>query len=72
MGQVRAALKARPSLLVEALSTAWAFRARGGVLPSRHLLNWRLATAYGSDSVAGPADDVIRFLEWRRAVRRSL
>jgi hypothetical protein len=72
VGQVWAALKARPSLLVEALSTAWASRVRGGVLPSRHLLNWRLATAYGSDSVAAPADDLIRFLEWRRAVRRSI
>lgn len=72
MRSVWEALRARPQLAFEALSTGWAFRARGGILPSRPLLQWRVATAYGSDTQPIESEDLIRFLEWRRAVRRSM
>ena len=72
MGEVWAALKTRPLLTTEALSAAWAFRRRGGILPARALLHWRLATAYGSPSASAQGEDLIRYLEWRRELRRTL
>lgn len=67
-----AGLMVRPALLWEAMLTAWAFRARRGLLPSRSLLRWRVATAYGSSQTSPEPDDVVRFLEWRRAYRSDL
>lgn len=67
-----AGLIARPALLWEAILTVWAFRARRGLLPSRHLLRWRVATAYGSSGTSPEPDDVVRFLEWRRTFRSDL
>jgi hypothetical protein len=63
---------ARPALLWEAILAAWAFRARRGLLPSRALLRWRVATAYGSRRETPTTEDVVRFLEWRRAFRADL
>jgi hypothetical protein len=65
-------LLSRPGLIWEALSTAYAFRRRGGVLPSRAALRWRVATAYGSSEAEVSPDDLIRFLEWRRALRAHM
>lgn len=64
-----AGLIAHPALIWEAILTAWAFRARRGLLPSRAVLRWRVATAYGSDRASPVPEDVVRFLEWRRAIR---
>lgn len=58
----------KPALALEALRVAWAFRVRRGLVPSRAMLNWRLATAYGLPRQAEP-EDLIRFLAWRRSVR---
>ncbi|MGA7272583.1 MAG: hypothetical protein WB239_16035 [Acidimicrobiia bacterium] len=60
----------RPLLVWEAVRTAWAFRARRGLMPAPALLNWRLATAYGSASAA-EAEDLVRFLAWRRSLRTA-
>ncbi len=64
-------LAARPLLLAEAARTAWAFRARRGILPSRTLLRWRIATAYGSSDAPVQTEDLVRFLEWRRQFRAA-
>ncbi|MFP3913892.1 MAG: hypothetical protein ACLFWM_03385 [Actinomycetota bacterium] len=69
-----AGLMGRPSLIWEAVLTAWAFRVRRGLLPARHLLRWRIATAYGRSDAEVAPQDLVRFLEWRkrlRAARRS-
>lgn len=68
----RAGWVARPVLLWEAVLTAWAFRTRRGLLPSRSLLRWRVATAYGTSRARPSSEDVVRFLEWRRAFRAEL
>lgn len=62
----------RPVLLWEAARTAWAFRSRRGLLPSRALIRWRLATAYGSGDASPQPEDVRAFLMWRRVVRQSV
>lgn len=62
-------LAARPTLIWEAARTAWEFRSRGGVLPSRSLVRWRIATAYGSPEANIKPEDLVRFLEWRQALR---
>lgn len=63
---------ARPTLLWEAILTVWAFRSRRGLVPSRALLHWRLATAYGSSQTSPNPADVVRFLEWRRTFRSDV
>lgn len=62
-------LAARPLLAAEALRTAWAFRSRRGILPSRPLIRWRIATAYGTPDASVQVEDLVRFLEWRRQLR---
>lgn len=62
----------RPVLLWEAALTAWAFRPRKGILPSRALIRWRIATAYGDASTSPAPGDVEAFLRWRRALRHDL
>lgn len=69
---MRAVLRGGPRAVLEAVRTAWAFRGRRSLLPSRPLLDWRIATAYGSASAAPDPEDVTRFLAWRRALRLSL
>jgi len=66
----RAAL--RPRLALALVATAWAFRRRGWTttppflpIPSREYLRWRMYTAYGDEDAVPPADDIIRFAEWR-------
>lgn len=63
-------LLARPSLAWEAVLTAWDFRSRYGLLPARAILEWRLATAYGTTSRPLP-HDLIGFLGWRRDLRAA-
>jgi len=72
---VRAAL--RPRLATALLGTAWAFRRRDWArtppflpVPSREYLRWRMYTAYGDEDAVPPAEDVIRFAEWRRKLLR--
>jgi hypothetical protein len=67
----------RPRLAVALLATAWAFRRRHWArippflpLPSREYLRWRMYTAYGDEEAVPPAEDVIRFAQWRRAFLR--
>lgn len=68
---LRAAL--RPRLALDLLETAWAFRRRDWLrhppflpVPPRDYLRWRMYTAYGDEQAVPPADDVIRFAQWRR------
>jgi pimeloyl-ACP methyl ester carboxylesterase len=63
----------RPRLAFDLLSAAWSFRRRGWLgrppflpLPSPEYLRWRMYTAYGDEHAVPPADDVIRFAQWRR------
>lgn len=72
MRSIWADVATRPVLLWEAARTAWAFRSRRGFLPSRALIRWRLATAYGSADASPRSGDVRAFLMWRRAVRQSV
>jgi len=67
----RAAL--RPRLALDLLATLWAFRRRDWLrrfpflpVPSRDYLRWRMHTVYGDDDAVPPADDVVRFVRWRR------
>lgn len=62
------ALRSRPDLWAEALKAAWSFRSEGSLLPSRDLLRWRISTAYGSGTRPVDGVDVVRYLEWRRAL----
>ena len=64
-----------PRLAMDLLATAWAFRARGWYrhlpflpLPPRDYVRWRMYTAYGDEDAVPPAEDVIRFAEWRRKI----
>jgi hypothetical protein len=63
----------RPRLALDLLGVAWAFRRRGWLrrppflpLPSRQYLRWRMYTAYGDENAVPPAEDVVRFAQWRR------
>ncbi len=76
---VRLAARAvlRPRLALALLGTAWAFRRRDWArtppflpMPSREYLRWRMYTAYGDEDAVPPAEDVIRFAEWRRKLLR--
>lgn len=64
-------LATRPQILWEGVRTAWAFRSRRGILPARDLLDWRLHTAYGTDTAEVDFDDLVSFLAWRRRLRRA-
>ena len=64
-----------PRLAIDLLATAWAFRAREWYrrppflpLPPRDYVRWRMYTAYGDEDAVPPAEDVIRFAEWRRKI----
>ncbi len=66
----------RPSLWPEAVRALIAFtpggwwkRAPFVPVPRRAYLRWRMQTAYGSADAAPMAEDLIRFLEWRRNQR---
>jgi hypothetical protein len=62
-----------PRLALDLLRTAWAFRRRrwwAGApflpLPDRAYLRWRMYTAYADEGAVPPAEDVVRFAQWRR------
>ncbi|HEX2154377.1 MAG TPA: hypothetical protein VHL52_10410 [Acidimicrobiia bacterium] len=67
-----AALATRPTLIWEAARTAWAFRNRRSIVPSRAVLRWRIATAYGDSRISVRPEDAIRFLAWRRGLRKAI
>ena len=71
LGNLIKTILTRPVLAVEAVVAGWAFRARRSLIPSRELLSWRIATAYGSTSDVVQSSDVVDYLEWRRAMRRA-
>ena len=63
----------RPRLALDLLAAGWSFRRRDWLrrppflpLPSREYLRWRMYTAYGDERAVPPAEDVIRFAQWRR------
>ena len=62
-------LMRRPILLWEAVRAAFGLRSHRGIRPSSDYLNWRVHTAYGTD-MSPSAEDVIKYLEWRRLMRR--
>lgn len=65
-------LISRPTLIWEGLRTAWAFRSRHGILPPQALMEWRIATAYGTSAAEITTEDLMSFLAWRRRLRSSL
>jgi hypothetical protein len=63
----------RPRLAIDLVAAAWAFRRRGWLrhppylpVPPLDYLRWRMYTAYGDEQAVPPAEDVIRFAQWRR------
>ena len=64
------AIVRRPRLWWPALRAALRLRRDGGVLPSREWWEWRLHTAYGDGRRPRP-EDVVEYLEWTEAFRRS-
>lgn len=72
MGFERGAMTAlirRPPLLLEALRTWWAMRRVGGVGAAGSYLAWRSLTAYGDISTTTSAQDLLRYLHWRKGMR---
>ena len=63
------ALVRRPTLLLEAIRTWFAMQRRGGLTPAAPYLEWRLSTAYGESSATASAQDLVKYLVWRRAMR---
>ena len=66
-----------PRLALDLIRLTWAFRAREWLrrppfipLPPKEYIRWRMYTAYGDENAIPPAQDVIRFARWRRAVMR--
>jgi hypothetical protein len=62
-----------PRLALDLLRAAWAFRRRRWwarapflPLPDRAYLRWRMYTAYADEGAVPPAEDVVRFAQWRR------
>ena len=60
-----------PRLAVRLLRVAWRFRIRGWwhrppclPVPSMRYVRWRLYTAYGNETAAPPADDLIAYAHW--------
>lgn len=77
MGLVKAVLRS-PARWVEGLRAAWALRSLTWFsqapylpLPDRTYLRWRSLTAYGDSSAQVPSVDLLLFLTWRAAYRRS-
>ena len=64
-------LASRPILLWEAVRAALSMRRRGGLLPSRDYLAWRLQTAYGDSAATADPGDLAAYLSWRRRMRKS-
>lgn len=67
----------RPRWWGPALGALWSMRRRRWwrvfpflPLPDRRLLDWRLATAYGSAEAPLAEEDLLGFLEWRSRWRR--
>ncbi len=53
------------------LRVLWRFRRRGWYrrfpflpIPSRTYVRWRMYTAYGSEAIAPPAEDLVRYARW--------
>jgi hypothetical protein len=68
---------AHPTLRRDALSSAWAFRAKDWyrrppllALPPASYLRWRMETAYGDADVVPPPEDFGRYLRWARRMRK--
>ena len=60
-----------PATGLALLRVGWRFRRRGWwqrapflPLPDVTYVRWRMHTAYGSDDVVPPAEDVIRYARW--------
>ena len=64
------ALARNPGLLAEALRAGWGVRRLGGITPSGVYLRWRALTAYGDHSATVGVDDLVKYLRWRREMRR--
>jgi hypothetical protein len=71
--QLSARALVNPRLGLDLLKTGWAFRRREWwirapflPIPDRTYLRWRMYTAYADEDAVPPADDVIRFAQWRR------
>jgi hypothetical protein len=69
LGKTLAALFVRPILLWEGIRAFFAVRVHRGLLPSADYLHWRVHTAYGDAMSKTTADDLVRFLSWRRLMR---
>jgi hypothetical protein len=63
------ALLRHPTLVVEAVRTWFAIRRSGGFGVAGPYLAWRRLTAYGDHSTTFRAQDVVKYLTWRREIR---
>jgi len=63
------ALLRHPTLVVEAVRTWFAMRRSGGFGVAGPYLAWRRLTAYGDRSTTFRAQDVVKYLTWRREIR---
>jgi hypothetical protein len=71
LGKGLLSLAARPILLLEAFRAGLSMRRRGGLLPSRDYLAWRLHTAYGDHGTEARPEDLAAYLSWRRRMRAT-
>lgn len=67
-GAIRGLLR-RPLLLMEAMRSWLAMRRRGGLGLASPYLSWRTLTAYGDQTTTIGAQDLLRYLAWRREMR---
>ena len=73
------AVARRPDLWSEAVRSAFAMSAAGWwrrapflPVPEPRYLAWRTSTAYGSADSHIQPDDLVAYLEWRRAFRKAV
>jgi hypothetical protein len=71
LGKGLLSLAARPILIWEAFRAGLSMRRRGGLLPSRDYLDWRLHTAYGDHGAEARPEDLATYLSWRRRMRAT-
>jgi hypothetical protein len=71
LGKGLRSLAARPILIWEAFRAGLSMRRRGGLLPSRDYVAWRMHTAYGDHGAEARPEDLATYLSWRRRMRAT-
>ena len=70
---------ARPGMIPDLVSAAWAFRRRDWYrrppflpLPPTSYVRWRMETAYGDPDAVPSVEELGRFLRWARRMRQGV